>query len=345
MINRFFLPLLLLCAAALPAGADETRFLMFGDSITIGHGDGSIRCPDNVGVGGYPPRLRPQLVARGLSPVVINHGLCGEETGSGVTRIDSVLATGGDVIVIMEGTNDVSGRVGFECILHNINEMTRKAQNAGVEPVLASIIPRGPDSGPDSTNGKTYNIERRLRIDAEKNGWSYADPFHALWDRDDFFERYYFDQLHPTSEGYSLVANSMVDAAVEAATSKRLCSQLPPGPCTPSDTALCLNQGRFRLETKWKNFFGQEGVGHAVPETDDTGSFFWFDPQNIEMGIKVLDGREENDHFWVFYGALTNVEFSLAVKDTETGRCKEYFNPLGTFASVGDTEAFYEPLP
>ncbi len=345
MIKRFFFPLLLLFVAVSPADAADQRFLAFGDSVTVGHGDGAILCPDNLGFGGYPPRLRPRLGAQGVGAYFVNYGLCGERTGAGVTRIDSVLNTGGDVIIIMEGTNDVSGLVGYETTVFNLNAMATKAALAGVEPVLASIVPRGPDSGTDENNGKTYTIGNELRIDAAENGWAFADPFDALFSRPNFFELYYFDQLHPNSTGYGVIADSMIDAAVDAATRSDLCAQVPPGPCAASGTVLCLNQGRFRLEARWKNFFGGEGAGNAVPLTDDSGAFYWVDSQNIEMTIKVLDGRELNGHFWVFYGALSNLEFSLIVTDTETGECKEYFNPLGTFASVGDTAAFFDSDP
>jgi hypothetical protein len=54
----------------------------------------------------------------------------------------------------------------------------------------------------------------------------------------------------------------------------------------------------------------------------------------------VLDGRAINGGFWVFYGALSNVEYTLTVTDTETGRVKTYFNPSRNFGSLGDTSAF-----
>ncbi len=339
--SRSLCALLLLCTVALPAAAAD-RFLAFGDSVTIGHGDGSIICPDNATItGGYPPRLRPRLAARGIDAVFSNFGECGEQTSAGVTRIDGVLATGGDVIIIMEGTNDVSRRVGFETTVFNLNVMAQKAEAAGIEPVLSSIVPRGPDANTDTNNGKTYTIGNELRIDAAENDWAFADPFDALFSNPDFFDLYYFDQLHPNPTGYGVVAESMVDAAVDAATRTDLCEQVPPGPCVASGTVLCLNQERFRLEARWQNFDGDGGAGQALPQTDDTGAFYWVDPQNIEMIIKVLDGRAINDHYWVFYGALSNLEFTLVVTDTVTGECKEYANPLGTFASVGDTGAFF----
>ncbi len=339
---RAFHLALLLCALSLPAVADDKRILVFGDSVTIGHGDGSVICPDNTSVGGYPPRLRPRLVPHGINATFVNHGLCGEETPDGVTRIDSVLAAGGDVIIIMEGTNDVSRHYSSETILFNLNTMANKAVLAGVEPVMASIIPRGPEANTDTSNGKTLNIGRQLGLDAAENGWAFADPFDALFSRSNFFELYYFDQLHPNPTGYAIIAASMVDATVDAAMRDDPCRR--PGPCVASDTVLCFNGGRFRVETRWRVPPDRSGRGHAVPQTDDTGAFFWVNPENLEVTIKLLDGRQFNDYFWVFFAALSNLEYTVFVIDTESGECKEYVNPQGTFASVGDTEAFFDPL-
>ena len=74
--------------------------------------------------------------------------------------------------------------------------------------------------------------------------------------------------------------------------------------------------------------------------TDDTGYFWFFDPANVELVVKVLDGRSLNNHFWVFYGALSNTQYTITVLDTMTGQTRQYTNPSGQFASVGDTAAF-----
>ena len=113
-----------------------------------------------------------------------------------------------------------------------------------------------------------------------------------------------------------------------------------PGGCQPSDTALCLQGGRFRVEARWRDFQGNGGVGRALPLTGDTGMFWFFSPGNVEVLLKVLDGRGLNDHFWVFYGALSNVEYSLTVTDTQTGLSRRYSNPAGQLASAGDTQGF-----
>jgi ELWxxDGT repeat protein len=114
------------------------------------------------------------------------------------------------------------------------------------------------------------------------------------------------------------------------------------GVCEPSERALCLSDGRFRVEVAWRDFTGRRGVGTAVPLADDSGAFWFFDDANLELMVKTLDARGVNQHYWVFYGALSNVEYTLTMTDTTTGRSRRYANPLGTFASTGDTSAFPE---
>ena len=119
---------------------------------------------------------------------------------------------------------------------------------------------------------------------------------------------------------------------------------LATGTCQPSETALCLSDSRFQLEVSWRDpFNGGLGVGHAIAQTGDTGTFWFFNPANTELIVKVLDGRPLNGHFWVFYGSLTNVEFTLQVTDSETGAVATYRNPPFQFASRGDTAAFALP--
>jgi hypothetical protein len=46
-----------------------------------------------------------------------------------------------------------------------------------------------------------------------------------------------------------------------------------------------------------------------------------------------------NGFYWVYYGALSNVEYAITVTDIVTGATSTYQNPGGRFASAGDTEA------
>ena len=118
---------------------------------------------------------------------------------------------------------------------------------------------------------------------------------------------------------------------------------LPPtGPelCRASGRSLCLENGRFRVESTWRDFASNSGDGTAVPITGDTGYFWFFDDANVELILKLIDGAGYNGHHWVYYGALSNVEYTFTVTDSETGAAKRYFNPATRFASSGDITAF-----
>jgi hypothetical protein len=114
-----------------------------------------------------------------------------------------------------------------------------------------------------------------------------------------------------------------------------------PAACSANALNLCLNHSRFQVHVDWAvPSQGRTGTGTAVPITTDTGYFWFFTSANVELIVKVLDGRGINDHFWVFYGALSDVQYTISVTDTETNTTKTYTNPFGTLASVADTSAF-----
>lgn len=114
-----------------------------------------------------------------------------------------------------------------------------------------------------------------------------------------------------------------------------------PAVCDPDPAALCLEEGRFQVRASWqKTPDGPAFTADAVPLTGDTGYFWFFDDANVELVVKVLDGTAVNGHFWVFYGALSNVQYSITVTDTLTGATRTYENPAGNQASVADTAAF-----
>ncbi len=122
-------------------------------------------------------------------------------------------------------------------------------------------------------------------------------------------------------------------AAATAATAATALATKAAGP-----TSLLLGS-RFQIELTWKDLAGRASAGQAVPLTSDTGYFWFTSPGNVEVIIKVLDGRGLNGHFWVFYGALSNLEYTITVTDTVTGIRKTYTNPAKKFGSQGDTTA------
>jgi hypothetical protein len=117
-------------------------------------------------------------------------------------------------------------------------------------------------------------------------------------------------------------------------------SSTQPSTCVPSDTHLCLNDGRFQVEAQW-TANGSTGAGHAISLTADTGYFWFFAPTNVEVVIKVLNACGLNQRYWVYAGGLTNVRVHLTVTDTRNGTVKTYDNPQGTaFRPIQDSSAF-----
>ncbi len=114
--------------------------------------------------------------------------------------------------------------------------------------------------------------------------------------------------------------------------------------CTADNASLCLTNNRFKVEVDWRDFSSNEGPATVVSlpvVADDSGLFWFFQSDNWEMLVKVLDGCGINNNFWVFSAATTNVQYTLKVTDTETGQVRQYTNPLGSASpAITDVEAF-----
>ena len=96
------------------------------------------------------------------------------------------------------------------------------------------------------------------------------------------------------------------------------CATGQPSGCVESPTTLCLTNDRFRVTANWRTRQGDTGQGQAQELTSDTGYFWFFRPENVEMVIKVLDGCGLNQRFWVFAGGLTDVEVDIEVFDSRS---------------------------
>ena len=112
-------------------------------------------------------------------------------------------------------------------------------------------------------------------------------------------------------------------------------------PCVPDANTLCLLDGRFEVTATYDSNVGS-GQATKIEETDDTGLFWFFNQQNIEIVVKALDACQDPfNRFWVFAGGLTNVGVELTVRDSASGEVQRYTNPNETpFQPIQDTDAF-----
>ena len=82
-----------------------------------------------------------------------------------------------------------------------------------------------------------------------------------------------------------------------------------------------------------------------LPFSEDTSFFWFFGADNVELVVKVLDGTAFNDHYWVFFGALSDVQYDIDVRDRLTGEVKTYSNAQGNICGQSDTLAFASGVP
>lgn len=114
--------------------------------------------------------------------------------------------------------------------------------------------------------------------------------------------------------------------------------------CVSGETTLCLSGARFGVTAEWQTPNGITGIGRAVPLTADTGYFWFFNPANVEVIVKIVNGCSLNQRYWVFAGGLTNVKVTLRATDYgSSGRLptKTFSNPQNTpFQPIQSTDAF-----
>lgn len=143
-----------------------------------------------------------------------------------------------------------------------------------------------------------------------------------------------------TSPG-CLRSTSKVVEVVEQSAAPNGCT----GVLADDDDKLCLGEGRYIVEVDWENHHQEThptGAGQfrRLGGSESTGFFWFFNPDSIDLIVKIIDGSVLNDHVWVFYGALTDVIYDLKVTDTATGQTKSYRNLAGSICGRGDTTAF-----
>lgn len=112
----------------------------------------------------------------------------------------------------------------------------------------------------------------------------------------------------------------------------------------PTDLATFLG-GRFQARVSWRSP-SATGVGTVVASNrlapPSSSALFWFfNPRNWELLVKMLDGCQVNGYFWVLGAGATDVEVDLEIEDTITGARWRHTNPLGTrVGSFTDGRAF-----
>lgn len=176
--------------------ADTGSILFFGDSLTAAMGLDPAE--------GYPAEIQKMIDSLGLNYEVVNAGLSGETTAAGKNRIDWVLNQEVDVFVLALGANDGLRGIPVEETRKNLQAIieTVREKNPEVEIILAGMqIP--PNMGPEYTT----DFKQLFPGLAEEND-IHLIPF-LLEGVAGVPELNQQDGIHPTAEGYDIVAKNV----------------------------------------------------------------------------------------------------------------------------------------
>jgi hypothetical protein len=118
-----------------------------------------------------------------------------------------------------------------------------------------------------------------------------------------------------------------------------------PGTQTVADAnAVALLGGRFCVTVSWKDDAGTTHTASPIPFRSDTSAAFWFfNPGNWELQVKVLDACGSNRRFWVLASGSTHLDYTINVTDTSsqsTTSSRSYHSKAGSTRAIIDTQAF-----
>jgi len=116
----------------------------------------------------------------------------------------------------------------------------------------------------------------------------------------------------------------------------------------PSSTqpVFSFGSGRFTVGITFKHpATGAPTPAVMVPFSPVAATYWFFDPNNPEATVKILDGRPVNGHFWVFLSSMTTLDLTVHVSwcaTVEGGPCtsKDYHSTPGKNLDVVDVTTF-----
>jgi len=173
---------------------EERILVAFGDSLTAGFGV----APQET----YPARLQKKLTRSGYRYRVVNAGVSGDTTAGGVRRVDWVLKSKPDIVILELGANDGLRGLDLKETRANLTQIIQRLRAADVKVVLAGMkLP--PNYGADYTRAfQSLYAELARQYDvslipfflegvAAKSGLNQADG------------------IHPTGPGYAVVVDTI----------------------------------------------------------------------------------------------------------------------------------------
>lgn len=199
------------------------KIVCLGDSTTlgfIGGGLGTAATP-------YPDTLEALLsdYAETTDLTVVNEGTNSEDSREALTKVAGVVAQNPDLVIISYGINDASSgavdppQVTLTEYIENLTSMVLSFRKAGAAVAFATPPPRFARGGSDVQDHEEFlqrsfsryvkamkALGARLNVPvADVTGWWWQ--LYRAEPQD--FSRFQVDHLHPTQEGYDLMAQTI----------------------------------------------------------------------------------------------------------------------------------------
>ena len=192
----------LICHTTVVSVSSETtdarpRIVAFGDSLTAGLG---VNRDD-----AYPAQLQRRLDELDYRYRVINAGVSGDTTAGGLRRVPWVLGSKPDLVILELGANDGLRGLSLEQTKNNLSGIIMQLQQAGVTIILAGMkLP--PNYGQDYTRGFEViypDLARHFSLALIPFFLEGVAASPALNQA---------DGIHPTKDGYRIVAEQVLNA-------------------------------------------------------------------------------------------------------------------------------------
>lgn len=170
------------------------KIVAFGDSLTAGFGV----APDES----YPAQLAKRLRKNGFHYEVINAGVSGETSAGGVRRVEWILKSQPTVVILELGVNDGLRGLPLQQTYTNLHTIIERLKGEGVMVILAGM--RIPVNYGEDYTGEFFKMYERLAqefslplIPFLLEGVAAQPGLNQM------------DGVHPTAEGYTLVAQNV----------------------------------------------------------------------------------------------------------------------------------------
>jgi acyl-CoA thioesterase I len=195
--HTVFLVLVSTAPVVLPhalADDDRPRIVAFGDSLTAGLGVAAEEA--------YPAQLQRRLESEGFRYRVINAGVSGDTTAGGLRRVDWVLKSHPDIVILELGANDGLRGLKLQETQHNLERIIQRCRDASVIVVLAGMkLP--PNYGVEYTKG----FESIYPALAKQFGLTLIPFFLDGVAGSASLNQ--VDGIHPTKEGYRVIVEKI----------------------------------------------------------------------------------------------------------------------------------------